>query len=283
MAGRPGFLSSRAALGLSGRPMSSARAKIASLALAAAALLCAAAPFAQADLTQHGDLFITFNGSLTPATLPRHTLVPIGISVEATIRVLTPANPTALRRIEIAINRDGRLDTRGLPSCPISRIEATSPAAALAACRSSLVGSGSFTANATFPEQTNFPSSGQILAFNSTVGGHRAILAHVYGTEPVPSARILTFHLRSSAGTYGTVLSAALPKSVNNSGYLKSIKLRLHRLFRYRGHLHSYLSAACAAPPGFPGATFPLARASMTFAGPTTLTSTVIRSCRVSR
>ena len=43
----------------------------------------------------------------------------------------------------------------------------------------------------------------------------------------------------------------------------------------------SYLSAACDAPAGFPGASFPFAHASMTFADGRTLASTLTRSCRV--
>ena len=251
------------------------------VAVIAAVLLFATAALAYAALVQHGDLFITFNGELTPAALPRHAPVPIDIQVTATIRTPDNANPPALRQITIEINRYGRLETRGLPRCSASRIQATSTTAALAACRSALVGSGSFTANETFPEVNSFPSRGRILAFNSTLGGHRAILAHVYGTKPLATSRNLTFRLRSTPGTYGTVLSAALPKSTNNSGYLKSISLHLHRLYTYRGKRHSYLSADCPAPAGFPGAVFPLAHASMSFADGVTLSSTVIRSCRV--
>ena len=41
----------------------------------------------------------------------------------------------------------------------------------------------------------------------------------------------------------------------------------------------SYLSAGCPAPKGFPGATFPFAKASFAFAGKQALTSTLTRSC----
>ena len=49
----------------------------------------------------------------------------------------------------------------------------------------------------------------------------------------------------------------------------------------YRGQRRSYLSATCDAPAGFPGATFPFAHASMTFADGRTLSSTLTRSCKV--
>ncbi len=68
---------------------------------------------------------------------------------------------------------------------------------------------------------------------------------------------------------------------MNRYGYLTRISLSLHRNFTYRGRARSYLSAACDAPAGFPGASFPFARASMTFADGRTLASTLIRSCEV--
>ena len=50
-----------------------------------------------------------------------------------------------------------------------------------------------------------------------------------------------------------------------------------------RGKPRSYLSAGCPAPVGFPGAVFPLARASFGFADGRVLSATMQRSCSVSK
>ena len=42
--------------------------------------------------------------------------------------------------------------------------------------------------------------------------------------------------------------------------------MRLRRIYTYRGQQHSYVSAGCAAPAGFPGAVYPFARANFKFA-----------------
>ena len=89
-----------------------------------------------------------------------------------------------------------------------------------------------------------------MLAFNAVVDGERAILAHVYGADPFPNSRTFVFHIRKSHGTFGTVLSAALPAALNRNGYLKRIVLNLRRDYVYRGRRHSYLSASCGAPQG---------------------------------
>jgi hypothetical protein len=257
----------------------------AALALLAALLLFAAlAPSALANLVAHGDLFVSFNGALSPIALPRRALAPVSVSVSGTVRTPPGAKPPPLQEIEIALNRNGVLDTNGLPICHLSQLEGASSAQALHACRGALVGEGSYAAKASFPEQATFPAQGHILAFNGLSEGQPVILAQVYGTSPAPSTGVITFYIhRPRKGGYGTVLNANLPTSLQGYGYLKRISLRLHRLFTYRGAPRSYLSAACAAPPGFPGAIFAFARASMRFEGGATLTSTVIRSCRVSR
>lgn len=249
---------------------------------AVAALVLAFASLAQAELVEHGGLFVSFKGGLEPGALPRDSLAPIGVSVAGTVKTLSGERPPALRQIVIELNRGGVLDTRGLPRCRRREIESASSRDAMAVCHEAFVGTGTYQARTAFPEQGAFPSDGKILAFNAVVDGHQAILAHVYGTKPVPITRIIVFDISHRDGVYGTVLSGELPVSVNRYGYVKRISLSLHRIFTYRGQRHSYLSAACPAPSGFPGATFAFARASMAFADGRTLASTLTRSCRVS-
>lgn len=253
--------------------------KAAVLAVFTATFLFAA--LASAELIERGDLFVRFRGGIDPTSLPRHANAPIAVRVDGTVKTLSGERPPALRYIAIAINRGGRIDTRGLPVCQRSDIEAASSAQALDNCGEALVGAGRYTGAVAFPEQTAFPLQGKILAFNAVVDGGRAILAHVYGEKPFPNSRILVFHIRETQGTYGTVLTAALPASINQQGYLKRIVLNLRREFVYRGRNRSYLSAACAAPTGLTLAVFPFVRVSMTFADGRKLASTLIRTCRV--
>lgn len=247
--------------------------------LAAVCLL--AASLAHAELVERGNLFVKFEGGIAPTALPRHSNAPISVRVEGTVRALSGEQPPALRWISIAINRGGRIDTRGLPRCRRSQIKALSSAAALAACRPALVGQGRYLAGVSFPEQQAFPLRGRILAFNAREHGERVILAHIYGKDPFPNSRLFVFHIRKAHGTYGTVLTAALPPQLNRFGYLRKISLDLRRTFVYQGRLHSYLSAACAAPSGARIGIFPFVRVGMTFADGRKLASALIRTCHV--
>lgn len=250
--------------------------------LAFAVVLIAAASPARGELTEQGGLFVRFRGGIDPTALPRNRAAPIAVRVAGTVKTLSGEEPPALRKIRIELNRGGHLDSRGLPKCRYDQLVAASPAQALAACGDALVGDGAYAAQTAFPEQETFPSLGHILAFNATYRGHSAILAHIFGLDPVPITRIIVFHIHHSAGTYGTVITGELPAGINRYGYVQGIALRLHRRYAYRDRPRSYLSAACAAPAGFPSALFPFARASMTFADGRTLSSTLTRSCRVS-
>ncbi|MFL5898715.1 MAG: hypothetical protein ACJ76D_09690 [Solirubrobacterales bacterium] len=239
------------------------------------------ASIADAELVERGDLFVKFSGGIAPTALPRHANAPITVSIDGTVKTLSEERPPALRFISIAINRGGRIDTKGLPTCRRSELEPATTRQALAACRPALVGTGRYVAALALPEQSSFPLQGRLLAFNAVAGGKRVILAHVYGENPIPNSRVFVFHIHQSQGTFGTVLTAALPASLNRNGYLKKISLDLRRDFVYRGRMHSYLSAACAAPAGFSSAVFPFVRVGMAFADGRKLASTLIRSCRV--
>lgn len=259
--------------------MTAARKPAAILALAIALFLGTAV--AHAELTASGDLFVSFSGGIAPNDLPRDRLAPISVSLTGKVRTLSGERPPALRRIKIALSSSGRLEARGLPTCRLNQIETSSSKQALAACGPALVGSGDYAARTAFPDQSAFPADGKILAFNAIVDGGRAIVAHIYGSDPAPTTRLVVFRIRHLRGTYGTLLVANLPALVNRYGYVERLTLDLHRVYTAGGRTRTYLGAACAAPAGFTAATFPFARATMIFSDHRRLSSVLTRTCRV--
>ncbi len=241
--------------------------------LATAAFACLhAASSSLGEVTQKGEVRVSVTGSMSPKALPRHGSAPIAVSVAGHIATVKRGALPKLKKISIALNRNGRIDSRGIPLCRLGHIEPSTTQQALAACGPSLVGEGSFSADVRIPEQSPFPSSGRVLAFNGVLRGRPVILAHIYGTEPVPTSYVLPFSIVSAKGTYGTVLEASLPQVTGEWGYVTGIGLKLDR--------GSYVSAGCPAPKGFPGAVFPFARTSFAFSGGLKLTTTLNRSCK---
>ena len=250
--------------------------------VAALLIVLSTAALAGAELSQRGDLFVRFDGGISPRALPREALAPIAVRIEGTIKTPSGDRPPSLSRIRIALNRGGKLDSRGLPVCHRGQIESSSGSQALAICGPALVGTGGIVAKTAFPGQSSYVLRGNILLFNSVEHGHATILAHIYQGAPSPITNIITFKIRRTGGTFGTILSAAMPPALENNGYLESIFLQLQRSYVFRGQKRAYLSASCPAPRGFSRAVFPFAKASMSFNDGRVLSSTLTRSCKAS-
>lgn len=245
------------------------------------AVLISGAALARAEVVQKGSLRVAFEGTFNPHALPRHDAAPVSVAISGRVSTVGRARPPQLRTISIEINRNAALDPGGLPVCRLEAIQPATSEGALAACGASFVGEGSFSANVELPEQSPFPARGKVLAFSGKLNGRPVVLAHVYGTDPVPTSYTLPFLIKSSRGRFGTVLSASLPQVTSDWGFVTGIDLRLDRRFRSRGKRRGYVSAGCPAPAGFTAATFPLVRASFSFAGGRTLSSVLNRTCRV--
>ena len=102
---------------------------------AASARATGATRAAASEVVQRGRLRVAFKAALRAAPLPRHGAAPVHFSLGTKIASPTAATPPQLRRIAIAINRNGHLDPTGLPVCRIDEIqpsttEARSPPAA---------------------------------------------------------------------------------------------------------------------------------------------------------
>jgi hypothetical protein len=72
-----------------------------------------------------------------------------------------------------------------------------------------------------------------------------------------------------------------VPKLAGGLGSITELQLKLGRRYSYKGKRRSFLSAACAAPDGFPGATFTFAHSVFTFSRDRTMSAFLSRSCQV--
>jgi len=249
----------------------------------ALALLGTSGGAATAAVVQRGALRVGVDAGISPRKLPRVGAAPVSVAIGLHVATTDSSLLPQLRHLRIEVNRAGRLETAGLPTCRYRQIQPATSDQALAACGPALVGRGHLTADVVLPYLAPLPSSGQVLAFNARYRGHRAILAHVFGTHPFPTSYTLAFAISRGRGRFGTALTAPLSRAVKDWGFLTSLSLKLGRTYRYRGATRSYLSAGCPAPAGFPTAAFPVARASLGFAGEPPLSSTVNGQCWVRR
>jgi hypothetical protein len=251
----------------------------------AALLLFPAASLSWAAVAGEGDLITTFDGALRPRTLPRAQPAPVTVRVGGDVRSASGDVDSVpqLRRISVAINKQGKLFDRGLPRCRPRDVRTATSADALAECGTSLIGSGHVTVLTRIPDQLPFLVRAQLLAFNGPrEDGQRLILAQAYAPNP-PGSFILTFRVSKQAGTFGTVLTTTLPEGARKWAYLTHFDMELHRNYEYGGRRRSYVSASCSAPKGFNRAIFPFAKATYTFASGQRLKMSEAAVCRVAR
>jgi DNA-binding beta-propeller fold protein YncE len=234
------------------------------------------------ESVQKGNLRVSLSGRISPNALPRSGAAPVSVFVGGRISTTDGSELPQLKGLRIEFNRGGRLEDRGLPVCPLQQINIASSARALSACRSALVGTGSFEANIVLRGQDPYPTTGRLLVFNGRKGGKEVLFGHIYSSEPFATSFVITFKIAHRAkGTFGTVLTASLPEALGNWGYVTAIEMKLSRRYSAGGERRSFLSAGCPAPKGFPGAVFTLARTSFSFAGGKTLSSGLTRDCKV--
>jgi hypothetical protein len=244
------------------------------------AALCIGVP-ARAELSQDGNLLTSFAGRLIPKRLPREAPGPVAVRVDGDVRTLNGAVLPQLRKISVAINSAGRLFDKGLPICRESEIQPAIQREAKRVCGGAIVGSGHVVLRVRIPEQPPFPVKAHLLAFNGPRRhGHKLILAQAYAREP-PGSFVLPFVVRRKGGVFGTTMTTTLPAMARDWAYLTHFDMTLDRRYRYGGKMRSYVSAACAAPVGFRGATFPFAKATYSFDNGQKTTTSLTRTCLV--
>jgi hypothetical protein len=245
-------------------------------------LVLGMAALAQGESIQDGNLVVSFNGGISPHALPRSEPAPVTVTVDTTISTTDGVDPPPqLRKITIGINREGEIFDRGLPTCRVRRIQPTTIRAARRICGGAIVGSGHVGVRVHLPNQPPFDFTGPMLVFNAErSGGKRRLLAQVYGIKP-PSAFVLTFKIVKQKGTFGNLIRTNLPRPAREWAYVTHFDMKLRRTYVYKGKRHSFISAACPAPNGFPGAVYPFARGKFGFADGRTVSETLVRDCKV--
>jgi len=264
--------------------MSGSSAKRLTVAAALPALLAFAFTVGQAGAEQSGraGVEVSLDGSVSPRYLPRQRAVPVSLNLAGTIHA-EHSPPPRLQTIEIAFGARGGLETSGLSLCPRSRLRNATTRQALAGCRAALVGRGQISTEVALGSEEPLLARAGALAFNGRSGGRPTVWVHAYSAAP-PVSFVIPFYLRRlGAGAYGMLLRAPVQEALGRWPRLRSFRITLGRRYSAGGEPRSYLSARCPLPPRFGIGLFPLARATYRFAPGPTLSTTILRGCRVHR
>src|SRR3954454_6591945 len=152
------------------------------------ALLLVAAGSALAIKLTAGNVVVTTDGGVSPATLPKKGVAPIKLHGFGKIGTADGTPPPVLETVTIWFDKHGEVETKGLPVCTPQKLAATTTAQARKLCPGAIVGKGFGKAVVIFPEQGPIPASSPTPLFNAQPNhGNPVFLAHAPLPVPGPT------------------------------------------------------------------------------------------------
>jgi len=215
------------------------------LALSAAFALCVTAIAGAASTKiRAGNLVLTFGGTTVPKKLPRRGYAPVKTVIFGKIATSDGTHPSALRESVVDIDKDVKLNVKGLPVCKPGQLTARPTSAAKRVCGKTTLGTGIAHASIAFPEQTPIRVTSPITIFNGGGNARRSkLLIHTFITVPVPAAIVTQVTIRKR-GT-GIHAVAKIPVISGGSGSVLDFRFKLGRNYGFRGRKMAYSSARC--------------------------------------
>jgi hypothetical protein len=194
--------------------------------------------------SQVGNLIVTFGGEASPKKLPRHEYVPAATTIFGKIKTADGTHPSALREVVLDIDKDAKVNVKGLPVCKPGQLEARDTRAALKVCGDTEVGSGIAHAEIAFPEQPPIKVASPLKVFNAgESGGKVKLLIHTFITVPVPAAIVTDVTItRKGSGLHSV---AHIPKIAGGSGSAIDFRFKVGKTYSYKGKTVGYGEARC--------------------------------------
>jgi hypothetical protein len=184
-----------------------------------------------------GNLELTANGGFTPKALSKTKQTPIALTAEGSVKEADGSHPPAVREVIIEGDKNAEVHVKGIPTCKSGQLQATSTGAALAACKSALIGEGTTTAQVAFAEQKPISVPSKLLLFNGgEKGGKITWYVHAYFSNPISGAIVTTVTItKHPHGAFGTLSVAKIPQITGGSGSITSFALQIFKSVKVKG------------------------------------------------
>jgi hypothetical protein len=184
-----------------------------------------------------GNLELTANGGFTPKALSKTEQTPIELLAEGSVAESDGSHPPAAREITIEGDKNAEVHVKGIPTCKSGQLQATTTSAALAACKSALIGEGTTTAQVAFAEQKPITVPSKLLLFNGgEKGGKITWFVHAYFSNPISGAIVTTVTIsKIHKGPYGELAVAKIPQITGGSGSITAFSLKIKKSVKVPG------------------------------------------------
>jgi hypothetical protein len=194
-----------------------------------------------------GNLELTANGGFSPTALSKTKQTPIELKASGEVKEADGSHPPAAREIIIEGDKNAEVHVKGIPTCSSGQLQATTTGAALAACKSALIGEGQTTAQVAFAEQKPLTVPSKLLLFNGgEKGGKITWFVHAYFSQPISGAIVTTVTItKHPNGPFGTLAVAKVPQITGGSGSIVSFNLNIKKSVKVGGKTINPVSAKC--------------------------------------
>jgi hypothetical protein len=194
-----------------------------------------------------GNLEFTANGGFSPKALSKKTPEPISLTAEGSIKTLDGSHPPAVQEVILETDKNGFVNTKGIPVCSSGTLQSRDTTAAEKACPTAIIGSGKTNVEIAFPEQRPITTSSKLVVFNGgSAGGTTTLFIHAYITVPTPAAIVTTVKIKKHPhGRFGLQSVATIPEIAGGSGSVTSFSLKINKGIKIGGKTYNPLTAKC--------------------------------------
>lgn len=218
--------------------------KIVVFAAVLAVAICATAYAITAEI---GPVKVSATATLKPRELPAHGNRPVFLSSITRVGTIDGSTPPTLQTLIFQLDRNGTVDTKGLPSCSLAELEGTTPSVARKRCAGALVGKGTGKALVTMPGRAPFTITSPLSFFNGPPDhGRPTLIAHAYETAPAPQALLVPIVIEPVAkGRYGFRAEVRLPEIAGGFGAATLAEAKIGAVRKRGGREVGYINAHC--------------------------------------
>jgi hypothetical protein len=191
-----------------------------------------------------GNVVTTFGGDAIPKVLPKNNYAPAKTHIFGKVSTANGGHPPALREVEFDIDKDVKINTKGLATCTAGKLTARNTAAAMKVCGKSKIGSGVSHVEIAFPEQKPIIVKSPLTVFNGGgSGGKSKLLIHIFITVPVPAAVVTDVTITKKGSGIHSV--ARVPVVAGGSGSAIDFDFTVGKTYTYKGKKVGYGEAKC--------------------------------------
>ncbi|HEY1853965.1 MAG TPA: hypothetical protein VGG40_05200 [Solirubrobacterales bacterium] len=215
------------------------------IAAALALVICASAYAIRAEI---GKTVVSATAELQPRALPRSGGAPVTLSTTTRIGTKDGSMPPSLKTLTFELDKNGFVETKGLPTCTMAKLEGTTPQQARSRCGKALVGKGTGTALVQLPGASPVKMTSPLSFFNAPpTGGRPTIIAHAYETLPKPQTLLVPIVIEKvHDGRYGFRAEAELPEIAEGYGAPILAQATVGVTYKHAGKEVGFINARCS-------------------------------------